>query len=76
MVERKHKPILTGNPPGSFMATNSFNLLKCLNGATTSKTLRILQTKKKQRHQVLKIVLFRLIWIFGLKVCPFEYNKK
>lgn len=29
------------------MATNSFNLLKCLNGATTSNTLRILERKTK-----------------------------
>ena len=44
--QQLHKPILTGKPAGSFMATNSFNLLKCLNGATTSNTLRILERRK------------------------------
>ena len=36
-------PIRTGNPGGSFMDTNSFNLLKCLNGAMTSSTFNTLQ---------------------------------
>lgn len=43
---KANQPILTGNPAGSFMATNSFSLLKCLNGATTSNTFRILQRKQ------------------------------
>lgn len=47
MREKIDKPILTGNPAGSFMATKSFNLLKCLNGATTSKTLSTLEKKTK-----------------------------
>lgn len=34
-----HLPILTGKPGGNFIWTNSRSLLKCLNGAITSRTL-------------------------------------
>lgn len=45
---KPHQPILTGNPAGSFIATNSFNLLKCLNGATTSNTFRMLKIMQEK----------------------------
>ena len=52
--QKQNKPILTGNPAGSFIATNSFNLLKCLNGATTSKTFRILQRERERKENKTK----------------------
>lgn len=41
-------PSLTGKPGGSFICTNSLSLLKCLNGAITSKTFNNLHGTREE----------------------------